>query len=233
LRHPFAGAGSIGTVDTRANGSSLPFRFQRPSLLIFIGNHSQFNTSLLRHPCYIVEQSSADRVAQRRVDIPKPCKPQTTNGSGPSSSGGMHRMKIKIAGCLVILMALVVLGVYPIDAARSGNQINWYTYDEGMTQARQSGKSIVFYFYADWCTYCVRMQKETFSHDSVIDFMNNRVIAVKVDVDKEKKVSRAFGVRGLPATVLLMRNGEQVGPMPGFIPPKSYLAMLNKIMEQS
>jgi thioredoxin-related protein len=142
-------------------------------------------------------------------------------------------MKTNIAVCLTILMALAVFWAFPMDSVRSGNQIKWYTYDDGMAEARQSGKSIVFYFHADWCTYCIRMQKETFTHDSVIDFMNNKVLAVKVDVDKEKKVARSFGVRGLPATVLLMRNGERVGPMPGFIPPKNYLAMLTKIMEQS
>lgn len=146
---------------------------------------------------------------------------------------GKYHMKSHRTVCLAILATLMIFGLYPTDAVRSGNQINWHTYDEGMTKARQSGKSIVFYFHADWCTYCVRMQKETFAHDSVIDFMNTKVIAVKVDVDKEKQIARSFGVRGLPATVMLMRNGNQVGPMPGFIPPKSYLAMLTKIMEES
>jgi thioredoxin-related protein len=142
-------------------------------------------------------------------------------------------MKTNIAVCLATMMALAVFWAFPMDSVRSGNQINWYTYDDGMAEARQSGKSVVIYFHADWCTYCVRMQKETFTHDSVIDFMNSKVVAVKVDVDREKKVARSFGVRGLPATVLLMRNGDRVGPMPGFIPPKNYLAMLTKIMEQS
>lgn len=142
-------------------------------------------------------------------------------------------MKTNIAVCLSIVVTLTVLWAYPVDSNPSGKQISWYSYDDGMAAARQSGKSIVIYFHADWCTYCVRMQKETFTHASVINFMNDKVIAVKVDVDREKKVARSFGVRGLPATVLLMRNGDQVGPMPGFIPPKSYLAMLTKIMEQS
>jgi len=145
----------------------------------------------------------------------------------------MKRMRTKIAVCLTMVMALTVFWACPTDSAQSGKQIEWSTYDDGMAKARQSGKSIVIYFHADWCTYCVRMQKETFSHDSVIDFMNNKVIAVKVDVDKEKSVARAFRVRGLPATVMLMRNGDQVGPMPGFIPPKNYLSMLTKIMEES
>ena len=147
--------------------------------------------------------------------------------------GGTERMKIKMAVCLTLVMVFAAFWVGPTDSAQSGKQIEWYTYDDGMEKSRQSGKSIVVYFHADWCTYCVRMQKETFSHDTVIDFMNNKVIAVKVDVDEEKSVARTFGVRGLPATVMLMRNGDKVGPMPGFIPPKNYLSMLTKIMEQS
>jgi thioredoxin-related protein len=142
-------------------------------------------------------------------------------------------MKSKTIVGLTIIMATALAWVLPVEDVRSGNQINWHTFDRGMVEARESGKSMVFYFYADWCTYCVRMQDETFSHDSVIDFMNNRVVAVKVDVDQEKKIARTFGVRGLPATVMLMRNGDRVGPIPGFIQPKRYLSMLSKIMEQS
>ncbi len=142
-------------------------------------------------------------------------------------------MKIKIATVIAIIMALAVWGAFPVGSAVSGKQITWYSYGDGMDRARLSGKSVVVYFHADWCTYCVRMQKETFSHESVIDFMNNKVVAVKVDVDKERNIAREFGVRGLPATVLLMRNGEKVGPMPGFISPKNYLAMLTQIMARS
>jgi len=142
-------------------------------------------------------------------------------------------MKYKYMILLAILSIALVFGGYPTTTVQSGEQIDWYGYDDGMAKARETGKNIVFYFYADWCTYCVRMQKETFSHDSVIDFLNNKVIAVKVDVDQNKDIARTYRVRGLPATVLLLRNGERVGPMPGFIPAKSYLAMLNKIMEQS
>jgi thioredoxin-related protein len=141
-------------------------------------------------------------------------------------------MKLKSAACLAMVVGLVLVWAWPAETARSGSQIEWYAYDKGMMKARESGKGMVFYFYADWCTYCVRMQEETFSHDSVIDFMNNEVIPVKVDVDQEKKISRAFGVRGLPATVLVTRSGDKIGPMPGFMKPKMYLARLSQYLTQ-
>ncbi len=115
----------------------------------------------------------------------------------------------------------------------SAAAVNWHTYKEGSDLARRQKKNMVIYFRADWCTYCGQMEKETFGDAAVIEFLNNQAIAVKVDVDQEKRIARLFGVRGLPATFLLMNNGEQVGPMPGFIPPRPYLSMLSKILSAS
>lgn len=118
-------------------------------------------------------------------------------------------------------------------AKSSARQIDWYTYADGNDQARRQNKNMVIYFHAEWCAYCVKMEKETFTDPAVVDFLNNNAIAVKVDVDQEQRIARQFGVRGLPATFLLLANGHQIGPVPGFIPPRNYLAMLSRIFSQS
>jgi thioredoxin-related protein len=142
-------------------------------------------------------------------------------------------LKYKI-GLIVGLTVLAGFFLAPNEPAMSSAQkINWHTYEEGSDLARRQNRNMVIYFFADWCTYCVQMEKETFADPAVIDFLNNNAIAVKVDVDREKRIARQFGVRGLPATFLLLNNGRQVGPLPGFIPPRNYLAMLSKIFSQS
>jgi thioredoxin-related protein len=120
-----------------------------------------------------------------------------------------------------------------VTEVSSAKQINWYAYQEGVDQARRQKKNMVIYFHADWCAFCVHMEKETFTDTVVIEFLNNNAIAVKVDVDQDQRIARQFGVRGLPATFLLLKNGHQIGPMPGFIPPRNYVAMLSKIFSQS
>ncbi len=115
----------------------------------------------------------------------------------------------------------------------SAAAVNWHTYREGSDLARRQKKNMVIYFHADWCTYCGQMEKETFGDAAVIDFLNKQTIAIKVDVDQEQRIARQFGVRGLPATFLLLNNGQQIGPMPGFIPPRAYLSMLSKILSAS
>ncbi len=135
-----------------------------------------------------------------------------------------------------LALGLALLAGYllsPIDPAVSSAAVNWHTYKEGTDLARRQKKSMVIYFHADWCTYCGQMEKETFGDAAVIDFLNKQTIAIKVDVDHERRIARQFGVRGLPATYLLLNNGEQIGPMPGFIPPRAYLSMLSKILASS
>ena len=141
-------------------------------------------------------------------------------------------LKYKIS--LILVLAIVAGYVLsPRQAVKSSiAEVNWHTYKEGTDQARRLKKNMILYFHADWCTYCGQMEKETFRDPAVIDFLNSRTIAIKVDVDEEKRIARQFGVRGLPATFLLLNNGHQVGPMPGFIPPQSYLSMLNRILSQ-
>jgi thioredoxin-related protein len=143
----------------------------------------------------------------------------------------MHKYKIGLIVGLTVLAGFLLTPNEP--AMSSAQKINWHTYAEGTDLARRQNRNMVIYFYADWCTYCVQMEKETFADRAVIDFLNKKAVAVKVDVDQEKRIARQFGVRGLPATFLLMSNGRQVGPLPGFIPPRNYLAMLSKIFSQS
>lgn len=138
---------------------------------------------------------------------------------------------------LGIVVGLIVVTGYFLGLHRpaqsSPGQVNWYTYKEGTDLARRQNRSMVIYFHADWCTYCGQMEKETFRDAAVVDFLNANTVAIKVDVDEEQRIARQFGVRGLPATFLLLNNGRQIGPMPGFIPPRSYLAMLSKILSPS
>jgi len=140
---------------------------------------------------------------------------------------------IAVGSVMIVLVAALFAPGFTRANDTSASQVHWYSYEEGLALAQAQSKPVVIYFYAEWCAYCVRMEKETYADPKVIDFLNNKAIAVKVDVDREREVARRYAVRGLPATYLLLPAGDSVGPLPGFIPPRSYLAMLTKILEQS
>jgi len=145
-------------------------------------------------------------------------------------------MNMKTIALGTVMLSLLAAWLVPdLTTAQdtADHKVKWFSYEEGLALAEAQRKPLVIYFYAEWCAYCVRMENETYADPKVIDFLNNKVIAAKVDTDHEREVARAYAVRGLPATFMRLPGGSQFGPIRGFIPPRSYLAMLTKILEQS
>jgi len=128
------------------------------------------------------------------------------------------------------LLILFCLSSWLLNSAVAAEGIKWYAYDEGMALGKNEKKRVFLHFYADWCSYCVKMAKETFQDPSVVSSINENFIAIKVNVDKERKIASSYGVIGLPTTWFLDGNGDRMGNLPGYIPPDRLLSMLKRIL---
>ena len=111
--------------------------------------------------------------------------------------------------------------------------IKWYGYDEGMAAGKKEGKKILINFFADWCTYCKKMDRETFSKSDVAAYMNENFISIKLNSDVEKQLSREFRVSGLPTTWFMDKDGEKIQAVPGYLNREMFLAYLKYIQSDS
>lgn len=138
-------------------------------------------------------------------------------------------MKIKILHFTYAMLVIVTLTLLlPIDTMAS-DSIKWFSYQEGMVAGRIAKKKVFLHFYANWCVYCRKMAKETFQDPSVISYLNENYISIRVDFDKEGDIVSQYGVRGLPSTWFLTQTGERIGNVPGYIPPQALLSMLKEM----
>ncbi len=110
--------------------------------------------------------------------------------------------------------------------------IKWYKYSEGMEQARTEGKKIYINFHADWCYYCKVMKKTTFKDSSVISYLNDNYIAIRVDTVKEKKLANDYKIQGLPANWFLESNGDKIGLKAGYLKPDVLLQNLKFVYDE-
>jgi thioredoxin-related protein len=117
-------------------------------------------------------------------------------------------------------------------SAMAANAITWYGYDKGLSLAKEKKKKIYINFHADWCGYCRKMEKETFVDSKVISFLNDNFISVRINSDKEPKLSQKFNVRGLPANFFLTDQGEPIGNQPGYLDVKNFLNVLNFVKDE-
>lgn len=111
--------------------------------------------------------------------------------------------------------------------------IKWFAYNEGLSRGKSEDKKVFLNFYADWCRYCKMMDQKTFRNKEVIAYLNENFVPVRVNSDKNRKVSREYNVTGLPVSWFISEQGENIGSQPGYIPPDLMLPLLKYIETDS
>jgi len=100
--------------------------------------------------------------------------------------------------------------------------------------ARSKGRKVMLDFYADWCVACKELEHNTFSDPDVKAKMKSFVL-IQADVtangDKEKALSKKFGVFGPPAILFFDEEGTLIKgrTIIGYQEPKPFLEHLNKL----
>jgi len=135
---------------------------------------------------------------------------------------------------VLILLAAVVLEITPLLAdTGSADAINWLSYGEAQKHKSGSGRKFFVYFHADWCAYCEKLGKTTFTDAEVVDYINTNYTPVRIDSDKEKKLAARFGVQGLPDLRFLDADGKGIARWPGYIESGPLLNLLRFIHTDS
>ena len=136
-------------------------------------------------------------------------------------------LKGKIIVC--IGMAALTMALMVSTGACEPKPLRWYSFDEGVALGKSQGKKVFVHFWAEWCTYCHTMERETFQNDTVTRILEKDFISIKVDTDRDKALSDMFKVRGLPDNWFLAEDGEIVGHRPGYIPAEVFVKILKSV----
>lgn len=100
--------------------------------------------------------------------------------------------------------------------------------------AQNKGKKIMLDFAADWCTSCKELEEITFA-DATVQAKLSEYVLIRADVtantDKEKALSKKYGVFGPPALIFFDENlkVKKSKTIIGFIEPTKFVAHLEKL----
>jgi len=140
----------------------------------------------------------------------------------------------KLAKIALTILITLFTGAVNASGTQTGDAgIQWFSYAEGRQRGDAENKKVFLVFNADWCRYCLQMEKETFQNPTVIAYVNRNFVPISVNSDKEQDIAEKYSVRGLPSTWFISENGERIGNRPGYIAADEMLKILKYIGSDS
>lgn len=154
----------------------------------------------------------------------------------------------------VFLFSTLVLFISASTPDSAESSINWVSFEEAMRLNRDEPRKILIDLYTDWCGWCKKMDKTTYSNDVVVNYINKNFYAVKFDAEQREDVDfqgHTFkfvpsGRRGYhqlaaaltnnqlsyPTTVFMDEELRIISPVPGYIGTAEFHTIINFIARE-
>jgi thioredoxin-related protein len=143
----------------------------------------------------------------------------------------------------LILLSLSFLIRFGVNAQE---QIKWMKFEEAIAANAKDPKMILVDVYTDWCGWCKKMDKETFTDSKVVAHLKENFYAVKLNAENtnrkfefmgktysEAEMAAAMRVRSYPNFVVIEPKLQNIAQLPGYRPADAFLAGLNDLVEKA
>ncbi len=131
----------------------------------------------------------------------------------------MKRVKPVFAAILVVILCAL-----PAVA-----DIKWKTdYDDGMRQARLSGKAMLLWFMDRRVGWCSKFLATTLSNPDVVGFAG-KFICLKIDRSMKPRLAEQYAVDKVSTTVFLDHRGKEITRIQGNVSVQEFQPVIEKV----
>ena len=147
----------------------------------------------------------------------------------------------------ILITLSILLASTGINYAQE--KIKWLTFEEAETLMKSDPRPVFIDAYTDWCSWCKRLDKDTFANPVIAKYMNENFYAIKFNAESKEPITfqgREFindgksgkthqlalalividGKIGYPTTVFLNEKGQLLSPVSGYLGPKDFEPIL-------
>ena len=141
---------------------------------------------------------------------------------------------------VAVIFIVVLMGLTSFSFMfRPKEKIDWITVEQLQEAYGKNPKPILIDVYTSWCGWCKVMDRETYSKEKVVAYINEHYYAIKLDAESKANFNwngKQFGYNAAykandlaiylmagkmsyPTTVFLPELTAQPAPLPGYLKP--------------
>lgn len=149
---------------------------------------------------------------------------------------------------IFVLMFFIAALSSPLAAQTTSGEMKWYGWNEGYEKAVKEGKIVLVDAYTDWCGWCKKMDRDTYSKPEVISKINQHFIPVKFNPEiegvkykigeQEFSGAELYSIltqgkpTGFPSTYYIYPALRKLFYDAGYKGPEQFLEILNAAVEE-
>ncbi len=99
------------------------------------------------------------------------------------------------------------------------------SYPDALKANASDGKILLVKATAEWCPPCKMMNRETFTDQKVIDWINAHGVAIQLDTDDNPQLASELGVTSIP-TMIVYKAGKEIARTTGGLSASELLLFL-------
>ncbi len=147
-----------------------------------------------------------------------------------------------------IFSIIIVLFLFS-NFAFGQEQIDWLTWEEAMEKSKTEKRKFVVDIFTEWCGWCKKMDKSTFSNPEIVAYVNEHYYPIKFDLEYKEDINfngKVYkfvsggrngyhelgaeimkGKMSLPTVVFLNEEATVIQPIPGFQDISTFKMIMN------
>src|SRR5262245_22764339 len=123
----------------------------------------------------------------------------------------------------LIVILLIGILVSCAQQARSETPFSDLSFDEALKAAQNSNKVVMIDFFTTWCGPCKRLDETTWKDEKVQQFLSEKMIALKIDAEKQIELAKRYNVRAYPTIVFVKPDGSLTAFIVGYREPTTFI----------
>lgn len=149
----------------------------------------------------------------------------------------------------LIVSVLLAFPLFALSQTPQAEPLKWETWNDGYPKAVSEKKIALIDAYTEWCGWCKKMDRDTYTNPEVVKTLNKYFVPIKFNpeipnIKYELNGQTYSGVElhmmisnnqryGYPTTYFIITVKNRLIVQPGYLKPEDFMQLLNSIIQES